>query len=554
MTPGGRGGHGRRQTCHGTPGSGRRLRGGARRSLDAPHATAAVLCLVLLGPTLSPASAQGPPSSSGLGLEDVVEATLRNNPDIRLQELSRDRARGAATMAAGAFDPMLRTSVSTSRTEGAASADGTGSSRVLRNLGYDLSLSKVFRAGFSLTPRIGVVRDDPGSASPSRSTGTVGLDLRVPLLEDRFGAASTSAERAAALEREVAAGSLDHAVARAVRRAVRAYWSYRGAYVRLAVLRESEDRAERLQRETRRLVEVEERPAADLNQLRANLATKRAARIAGQQTLDAARRTLGLAMGLAPARIADLAAPATRFPEPPAGSPAGTLDVRPLVRSALQERDDLRAADLRVEAGGVRLDGARNELRSRLDLVGSVGYEDVALGGELGSLFRSLGPDDSGARISLSLEYQWPTSNSRARGRALRRGAELRQREVTMAELEREIASGVRLAASAVRRRRTALEQNGKAVSALRSAVEAERRRYQFGIATIIDLLTTADALTAARLARVSSQVRYASSLVDLRFRTGGLVASVEADGRQGGYRVPPGVLSPGGGEGGSDP
>src|SRR5690606_14930311 len=101
---------------------------------------------------------------------------------------------------------------------------------------------------------------------------------------------------------------------------------------------ESEARARRLLRETETLVAADQRPAADLDQLRADVADKAGRRVRADRDVSAARLALGEAMGLGASAAAALPMPGDAFPGASGTGTAADLAAAAMVELALSRR------------------------------------------------------------------------------------------------------------------------------------------------------------------------------------------------------------------------
>ena len=497
------------------PRAARTPRGRLRRGLAL--AGAAVLAL------WPRAAAAQEPAGRALTVEEALGSALERGAPVRLARERLSASQGGARAARGAFDPVLRTTLASSR-EHTLAFDGDGAPAVspshTTGVTYEASLEKRFRSGVVVGPRIEATRTGVTPAVEARNNvASASLVAQVPLARGR-GAVNTLGERAAEREVRSAGDELLHARARAVLDAALAYWAYAAAAERLEAQRQAEARARKLVEETRVLVAAEERPAADLNQLRANLASKEASRIAAEQAVVAARQALGLAMGTPAEEIARLPLPSSPFPAPGA-EPA---DAGALATQALARRADLRAARGQVESATLRAGAAANEVRPRVDLSVSVGYTGAEPGRDYAQLVTPFYRSWSSWSAALELTWERAAGNALARGQAEQAAAARRQREVEADELAREIRSGVAVAAEALRHGRMELERAEEAVRLWGSVVEAEERKFALGMSTLFDVIQAEDGLTGALVARVGARERYAAALARLAFETGALV------------------------------
>ena len=141
---------------------------------------------------------------------------------------------------------------------------------------YSMALQKQFRSGLVITPEVRMNRRDDLLNGGTLNSARVGLSVEMPLLRDRGVQVNAAEERAARHSYEASRLDFQHGRADVMLQATLAYWNYLAAWQRRAAYRESEDRARTLMNETEVLIAAEERPAADLKQLEANLAAKTA--------------------------------------------------------------------------------------------------------------------------------------------------------------------------------------------------------------------------------------------------------------------------------------
>ncbi len=456
-----------------------------------------------------------------LTLDEVVVATLRSNPDILLSAQQAEIARGTLLAASSSFDLNLQSSAVGARLHG---SDPAGAEALQKQLSYSVGVQRLFRNGLTLRPDVALTRSAfdtfPGSATSNNASLAVSASL--PLLRDRGGASSASSERAARHDYAASRLALRHTTALRVLTAVTAYWDYLSAQAREAVLADSERRAERTAEQTRVLVEADERTQADLTQILANLASKRVARIAAEQTLVEGRQTLGLSIGLPAESIEALPEAGTPFPDPPSGA---TFAPTPAVfAEAFGQRDDLAAAEEDQRSVDALLVGARSDLKPRLDLGLTTGYKAVDGGLGLSQFFAPLWNQRPRLDATLQLSFQFPPANSRARGRLLQSAGAVEQQRIVTDDLRRRIATGVSVAAQALARGAAGVRESEEAVRLSQATVQAEERKFQLGVSTLFDVIQAEDGLTSALLNQILSRRNYAVAIATLRFQSGRLV------------------------------
>jgi outer membrane protein len=478
----------------------------------------AALALALLLP--APALAADPPPRS-LGLLQSIELMLAHDPNIALGEARLESSRGALLSERGRFDPVLSSRVNDAQTR---TPLGPGSSSRQELLESSVDVAKQFRSGLSVQPEVGVVLTDvPGSRGVS--VGTVTFNVRQPLLRGRGRSVVAAGEMSA--EREVAASSLDaeQTTAERILAVANQYWTARSALLNLDILRESEESSRTLLETTRKLIEADQTPAAELVQLQANLAAKESARIGGERSLFAARQGLGREIGLDPGEIAALPFPTDPFPAVRPGDVPPLGEAGRFVAAALRERPDLRAARERRAGLDILARAAGDALKPQLDLVLAPSYSGLEGGGGtsfLASLLRNVPGVSASAGFVLSL----PVPNDTARGALIRAQAALRESDLDVDLLAKAVGAGVPSALEAVGSSALQLEKAREAVRLFEQTVVNEEKKLRAGTSTLIDVITQRDRLTAARQGEVSAELALAQALAQLRFETGTLLAA----------------------------
>ncbi|HEU4586889.1 MAG TPA: TolC family protein [Gemmatimonadaceae bacterium] len=492
-------------------------------------ASAALACTALAYTALAPEMpAQGAGDARGITLRQALDAVLEHGTQLQLGERQVQMGEGALLTARAPFDARVVTSFSTERSNSLAPGADAGVSAILTStVASSIALPKQFRFGVAVVPHVDIVRaavdDVPGTPTSSAS---VGLDVTVPLLRDRGGGVTAAPERAARRSLDAALLDARHSAAASVLATVLAYWSELAAEQRVEVYRSSEERARQLVEDTRRLVEADERPAADLQQLRANLALKRAARLAGEQSSVEAREQLALAMGVQVDDMAALPRAISGFPTVRATESPVLHDGATGAAEAMSQRADLAALRADRTAAELQWRAARAGLRPRLDLTATVGYQGVTAAHGFGESFSSFYRNVPGLDASVRLSYELPLASLAARGEALRTRAAYEQTRIREAELARQISSGVRVAREALSHGRGALLAAREAVALSRQAVENEKRKFQLGMSTLFDVILAEDALTNARLSEIAGQQAYAVAIARLRYETGAIVST----------------------------
>ncbi len=506
---------------------------------------------VLLG-TLTCLATPAAWAQSGLSLRDALRESLQSNPATLLQRQQIVASRGAVMQAEGQFDPGLNATVTRSDTLrplrqdektsisnggisdtirtalGLAPAVPTSIDRQISNLiDYSTGVQAPLRNGMTLGASVGITTSwdnlSQNSGIPPQSSGRIGFTLRAPLLRNAGRDATTANLDAAELELSAARSDLVFTNAQTLLGVASSYWEYLGAYRRLEITRDSEQRSARLVEEVQKLIAAQEMPAADAQLVQASLSERMANRIAAEQAVAEGRRNLAAQIGLPAERGNSLPAPAEDFPafdgkpiavDTPSQSAA-------LLAQALARRADLQAAQLRESAASRRVASARSGLKPQVDLNFGVNYGSLVENRTPFAIGPVLSTHSTGPSLSATLSAQLPWNNSAAGGALLAQSAARDSSTIRTRNLQDTIGINVQTSVQALVRSAQQLARASEATRFYRLSVESESTRRRMGMATLMDVINMQDRLTNALLAEVQARQSYANAIARLRFETG---------------------------------
>ena len=465
------------------------------------------------------ARAEGEPTtepSKSLSLIDAVNLALERDPSIKLQRSRFEAARGSTMIAEAAFDGLLVATVD-GTDEVTPTGESTTSERRVFNQG--ISWLRLLETGQTLEPSISLSQED---GSPDTSTATVAFTFRQPLLRGRDQGVVT-AERQAA-EQELEAARLDwiHLISERIQLLVSSYWQARAAMLDLEIQRGTEDRSRELLETTRRLVEADVTPAADLIQLEADLVFREASRIDSERAFFARLQTLGSVIGLSPEEIAELGLPMDHFPTVPAEQIPGSD--RAYLAEAWSNRTDLAAEMQRLAAAQTRLRQAEDGVKSRLDLVLTPSYTGLVEDNGFGDALSALSDNVPGLSAEFGLTYSFPIGRRAAMGALIRSQESVEQQTLALEAQKISIGASVPTSLDAVRQNALRSQKLEHAVGLFRKTLQNEEKKLRAGSSILIDVLNQRDRLTSAEQRLVSARLALAQALIDLRFDTGTLV------------------------------
>ncbi len=473
-------------------------------------------------------------AAAGLSLDEVVQQTLRGNPNIELQEHRVEASAGEVQAALGEFDPTFNMSAERSRdytplrpSEAAVVDEFLTDRTALR-----MDVSKPLRNGIVIGPEVVVSRihgtEQDAADLEVATTGAVNFVIRAPLLRG-WGEEVTGATLAVAeLNHRAARYEFSHTVAQSVQASLINYWNYLFTLENLDIARESEQRVIRLEQQISRLVAADELPVAQLSLVRANLAEKIAQRASAEQALIAARQQLGLSLGLNYRAAHNLRPPSQNFPAVSAELLSQAEDLGRLVERGLEQRLDLGALNIRQEAAARAQAAARSALKPQFDLSLRLGYGNLVEGHGVGGYVDVLGDAQAGPNVGVTLSYQQPLNNNTARGQLRQQSAIYEQTVVQRRALAETIGANVTTAASQLLQSAAQVRESERSAALYLQSVEDESLRHRLGQATLIDVITVQDRYAAALLGTLQYRLNYATALAQLLFETGMLVVPGE--------------------------
>jgi outer membrane protein len=255
-------------------------------------------------------------------------------------------------------------------------------------------------------------------------------------------------------------------------------------------------------------VELGERSASETAQQEERVAAARGAVLSAERDLALAEARLVRLLGLDP--VGEYAFPA------PSGEtvPTAPVDTDALVREALGQRADLRAAEAAVRAAEAERGAARAGRLPQVSLGVYVGTGYSSAAGT--SIPGQFGDNRAGAlRLSVSLPVLdrgtagAAVARADAQAAALRASVEDARRQAALDVRERAIALDALVARSEVVEAR---------VRAARVALDAERARYEAGAATLQDVTLLQARLTDALTERatIAVEAAFAPALLDV--------------------------------------
>lgn len=480
-------------------------------------------CLVYSGPLF----AQGYDGS----LIEAVRLTLERGSSIAISKQLVLVGEGQVLSAQGSFDPTLYagTGFQQTHTPLAGVNSATSISSIRSDITtYQAGLTQKLRSGITVNPALTVTRtSDNYTNATSPSNANIVLNFTLPLLRGMGEKVTTAFEQSALLNRDAALHSQKHAISTAVTRTVVAYWDFLAAKQALDIASTTEERAKDLLKDAKKLAAGDEISPSEVKKYETKLLRETANRLGAEQSLVEARSNLGLAMGLKGADISLIKLPSDSFQRIDTAALAA-LRVKDMAAGSIASiqnlRSDLIAVDSRLGAARALLLAADNAQKPQFDLVLGVGYNGLVERRQdpaaLNALFNNVG----GLNASAAVNYSWPVNNRAAQGLVLQRSAELEQIQLERQALLDNILSSIEVRLNSLRSAAEQLKQAASEVKLQREVYDNEKKKYRYGLTTLLDLFTSEAQLTSAQLSEVTTWKNLAQALVRVRFETGTLL------------------------------
>lgn len=468
-------------------------------------------------------------------LMEALRSTLEQHPEIQLQQQQVEINRGALLAAAAPFDFLWNAGIQHARQvtpltqmqQLSASAAGIDvDNLVAQNTAVNAGTQLLRRNGLTFASALNLNRTlDNFSNLTGLNQMTMAFSVNLPLLKGRGKEAVAAQEISARYNVEAGLFDVNQEIAQLLASTAVQYWNVVAAERALEIERASEERGLSYEQDVSALIEADRVPRGEINQLRANLAQRKANLMSSEQSLITARLNLALAMGLRASDVAMM--PLTTDALPDWNGPAPSITpalMQSFVSKALARRADLMADEKRIQAAEALLPAARNQLRRQLDVSLSAGYSGLLENQNIFATFGAPFRNPAGPNATASIRYSFPRENSAARGALIEAEASHRQTLLTRANTERTIASNVATAMTALVKSIARLQEDREAVKYYQLALTGEQDKYHLGIGSLVDVLTIEDRLTLATSDEVSAQLDYAVAVENLRFATGTVI------------------------------
>lgn len=494
---------------------------------------AALILIVTSLPALSQTQDVKKSTEKGISLLEVVRNTIKNKADIQIQQEQVDFGKGALQEARGQFDWNFsaganRSENTTPLTEAQQIAQGlTDASTRVSTDTYRAGFDKQLRSGITISPGFQVDRNDNhNSYTNPTSLSSVNFRINLPLLKGKGAEATGAQEMAAKIDLESACLDYKSVVSKSVVNTIEQYWNLSAIREKLAIYKDGEARARNMLEIYQKMVAADEKPAADLDQLRANLADRISETAYGERQLISATQSLWFAMGV-PYNKAIALFPLTHLPDATIADLESQTLYSPeyYMEMARNNYPDILSLKKKVESARILLRAAEINKKAKLDLVLGTGYAGLWENGDALQSVRSLNTNIRGLNASAGIEYRFPVENSSALGVLRQRQAAYNQAILRVADWDKSIISLMEAFVPQLRLYFLGWKESLVAVQSYQNAVRNEDKKVRMGMSTVINLIQTQDKLRNALLNVLDNRKNYAVAVANVRHMTGTLIS-----------------------------
>lgn len=462
-------------------------------------------------------------------LEDAVQAALESNQDLLVISYEPGIAEADVLAARGEFDPVLSGFAIESDSDQPANPQAvlfggiTSIDEEIRDFGAQISGVTPHGTFYELF--YGTTRTT-GTFTANNSEYAVGLTLTVtqPLLRGAGKTARLAQVRVARNTLDVTEYEVIRLTEITIGEVVKAYWDLVGAIENLRVRRESLANANRLVEINEQRLEIGTAAAIEVLQAKAGAASRVSDLIAARTAVDNAEDVLKQLVGMQDGELfsSNHIIPVERpQPHPIDWSLERSMAV------ALENRPEIRTAELQIESAEILRKQARNNTWPQLDLEGSFTINDRDFDH---SDARRGAFNDDGEAWTLGLVGSIPLGNRTAKGNYRAARLRVQQNEQRLLKQQQDVMLDVRVALRDAISSEVLVESTRQTRILEEANVAAEERRLRLGVTTSQDLLDRQEDLTEAQVREVQAMINLEKALVDLRVAEGVLLRDLGID------------------------
>ncbi|TDW51690.1 outer membrane protein TolC [Flavobacterium sp. 270] len=362
-------------------------------------------------------------------------------------------------------------------------------------------------------------------------TGVLNFSLTQPLLKGRGKKIVTTGEQAAKLI--IDKNKLDYEFTNSyeILQMGIAYWNYYTAFKSLEVYIQNEARVRNVLEITKELIKADKKPESDMAQVSADLTSQERLTIVAQQNLYNARLTLGRTIGLSDEESQQLDDPVNDFPVVAESGYKENINKNELIKTAKENRGDLKALQKVTEAVELQLQLAENNLKPQLDLTGFAYYGSTSVGNgvdkTLTSFVHNQGQD---VGVGAKLTFAFALNNNLAKGNYSINKTAASDQAVISDNAKRNVDLNVNLSLNNLSNSVLILEKAKESMGFHKTAFDNEQIKFQMGLTTLLNLMLFQERFTFSELEYLNAEQQFSNAIINLRHETGTLVSKESPD------------------------
>jgi outer membrane protein TolC len=470
-----------------------------------------------------------------LSISDLINLTLENNLDIAVERLAPVTSEYAILTNYRPFEPTITVGANVTRNTSPSQTflTGVASVKQLTN-NFSAGYAQTLKTGTDLTVDFSLVRTSTNNTFSTFNPAWVGqmrYGFTQRLLNGFGTAVNTRSIRVAQNNKTISEAQFETQVLDLVTQAQKSYWDLVFTTEDRNVKQRALELAEKTLSDNQRQVEVGTLARIDLVQARSQVATSRedviVADFTHAQIQDQIKKVLTRQPdpGLVLARVS----PTQRAERPVAED---LLPVENAIRVALENRPELRTANLQLRNSEIEIQYAKNQLLPTLSV--SADYIQSGVGGPqtirnpfdpnappsqtipggVGDVFNQIFKSKTGG-YTVGFNLQVPLSNRSSKAEYSRVATVKKTSEENIKALEQQIALEVRNSITAVEMNKARIDTAQTSRELAEEQYAAEQRKFELGASTVRFVLEEQRNLEQAQSNEISAIVNYRKSMVD---------------------------------------
>ncbi|MBU1172314.1 MAG: TolC family protein [Proteobacteria bacterium] len=460
-----------------------------------------------------------------LSLEQAIESTLQLQADIIYSKLSAEASRKASEGARGPFDHILSTNVEFSSAQ--TPLDEIEQQLYNRDLiktepqTYGLTLTKLTRSGIGIETTASVISSNdisPALTQPREASSSISVAINFPIFDLIMENTNTTNEKIAIESNKAIINNYFFQASTSVYQTALNYWAYLAAYERLLIYKDNEKNTRKMLSDFEKLVANGERPKADANQIKANLAVKLGQVVSGEKDL--------MTMGCELAKSMGMPYDGTNLPRPKSlwahVQDPDTLEVDDFVQRAFEHRYDIKSLESVIRSTELMLESSKRIMKPDLNFYVKANYSDK-------------GPHvsedviDNAKTYTAGVVFSTPLGNSSAKSDLAQKEIALRQRALNLANAKRKASYDVASSINELTQNLKAYAFSIETVTLYKESLDVEEKKLKLGMSTVLDVINTRENYQNALVAKIENMRQVAVALAGVLYDAGDII-SIEGD------------------------